>query len=285
MPDQPWNSALCINRHEFCHQVPQGSTKHPQGTFLQQIHENSYNLMAHTNNGNLFSCCGPASGGNYCHSPANHSCRPMQGMQSSGKSQRAETWTRTQHSRSHWDQVTAGPSPHPKTEMVSYSPKKLYPPLGHCAIDVYRACPEKAAVLQLFIHFLLYSRRGKFQLSKMSFQNLYTGKNCAVATQELNKHHTVTPMDGLHFSFSSQHRKTYFSSSWLFNPSFCSKWIRLGFNQFLFGPNSFRHTGKFNIEQNTEVKRSNNTSKELFPLCQQHSAADPFKYERLNEEG
>lgn len=115
-------------------------------------------------------------------------------------------------------------------------------------------CPEKTAVLQLFIHFLLYSRRGKIQLSKMAFQNLYTGKNCAVATQELNKHHTVTPMDGLHFSFTSQHRKTYFSSSWLFNPSFCSKWIRLGFNQFLFGPNSFRHTGKFNIEQNTEVK-------------------------------
>lgn len=100
----------------------------------------------------------------------------------------------------------------PRLKWCLIPPKKLYPPLGHYAIDVYAVHPEKAAVLQLFNNFVLHSRKAKIQLSKMVFQNLYTGKNCTVATQELNKHHTVTPMDGLHFSFTSQHRKTYFSS-------------------------------------------------------------------------
>lgn len=182
-----------------------------------------------------------------------------------------------QDSRSHWDQVPAG------LKWSFIAPKKLFPPLGHYAIDFY-AQKKQLLCNSLFI-FYCTQEEEKSSFQKWLFKIYIQEKNCAVATQELNKHHTVTPMDGLHFSFTSQHRKTYFSSSWLFNPSFCSKWIRLGFNQFLFGPNSFRHTGKFNIEQNTEVKRSNNTSKELFPLCQQHSAADPSKYERLNEEG
>lgn len=75
----------------------------------------------------------------------------------------------------------------------------------------------------LYSFFYCTQEGGKIQLSKMAFQNLYTGKKFTVATQELNKHHTVTQMDGLHFSFTSQQRKTYFSSPWLFNPSFCSK--------------------------------------------------------------
>lgn len=71
--------------------------------------------------------------------------------------------SRTPHTSQDWNSVLS-------------PPKKLYPPLGHYAINVYTACPEKASVLQLFINFLLYSRRGKIQLSKMAFQNSYTGK-------------------------------------------------------------------------------------------------------------
>lgn len=274
MPDQQWNSALWINRHQFCHHVPQGCTKHPQGTFPQQIHEHSYNLMAHINNGNLFSCCGTAAGGIIATvqqtTPAGQcmECNPQEGAREQKPEPGLEVTLRSSPSR---------------TEMESYCPQKLFPPLGHHAIDFY-AQKKQLLCNSLFI-FYCTQEEEKSSFQKWLFKIYIQEKNCAVATQELNKHHTVTPMDGLHFSFTSQHRKTYFSSSWLFNPSFCSKWIRLGFNQFLFGPNSFRHTGKFNIEQNTEVKRSNNTSKELFPLCQQHSAADPSKYERLNEEG
>lgn len=90
-----------------------------------------------------------------------------QPLQSSGISQRAETWIRTQHSRSHWDQVTAGPPTHPKTEMVPYPlQEKLYPPLGHRATAVYPICTEK----QLFCNssFIFYcTQEGE---KKSSFQ-------------------------------------------------------------------------------------------------------------------
>lgn len=135
----------------------------------------------------------------------------MHGMQSSGTSQRAETWTRTQHLEvtlrsSHsrtphksqdWNGVLALPiKAVPTTRMLCNS----------CLCNMHR----KAAVLQLFIHFLLYYRRGKkIQLSKIAFRNLYTGKNFTRTTQELNKYHTVTPMDRLHFSFTSRQQNLF----------------------------------------------------------------------------
>jgi len=84
---------------------------------------------------------------------------------------------------------------------------------------------------------------------------------------EINKYHTVTQKDRLHFSFSSQHRKNYFSSLWLRNPSCSSKWTKLVFNQVLFGPNCSKVTlGKFSIEQKTEVTWSKDILTEPFPL-------------------
>lgn len=63
-------------------------------------------------------------------------------------------------------EVTLRSSPS-RTEMVSYCPQKAVPTTRTLCNRFL--CPEKAAALQLFIHFLLYSRRGKIQLSKMAF--------------------------------------------------------------------------------------------------------------------
>lgn len=121
--------------------------------------------MAHINNGNLFNCSGIASAGNYCHSPPEHSCfHPPQ-----PSAPQTNAWNAILRKQPESRNLNQGTAPEVtlrsshsiKIEVVSFLPKKVYPPLGHYAVDVYTLCPEKAAVLQLLIHFLLCSRRGK----------------------------------------------------------------------------------------------------------------------------
>lgn len=133
--------------------------------------------MAHINNGNLFNCSGIASVGNYCHSPSDHSCFPSpqpsapagQCMEWNPQKTARETWTRTQHRFTLRSSHSRTPHTSQDWNGVLSPPEKLYPPLGYHAINAYIACLEKTAVRQLFIHFLLYSRRGKNPAFKNGF--------------------------------------------------------------------------------------------------------------------